>query len=397
MTTTTTERSALVRRKSHRIVAEDVGFRTKLLEIAAGLPDVIAMGRGDPDFHTPAHIVAAAQKAIANNEHHYTHAAGILPLRQAIAEKLARENGLDYTSDEIIVTAGAQEAVMLCMLALLDEGDEVLLPSPRFMSYDSAVTMCGGVVVSVPSDEASDFAMVPSEIEKLITERTKVLVLVTPGNPTGAVTPPAMIREIAEIAKRHDLIVISDEIYEKLIWDGQEHLSIATLPGMRERTITLNGFSKSYAMTGWRVGYLAAPAAFTRMLIEPRHTLSINAATPSQFAALAALTGPQDAVAAMVEEYRERRAATMAGLDAMGLTYGFPGGAFYIYVNTSSTGMGGEAFCLHLLREGRVMIQPGTMFGDASDRYIRIGYLQPLPRILEALERMKDVIARLPR
>lgn len=397
MTTPTAERPPLIRRKSHRIVAEDVGFRTKLLEIAAGLPDVIAMGRGDPDFHTPAHIVAAAQAAIANNEHHYTHAAGILPLRQAIAAKLARENGLDYTADEVIVTAGAQEAVMLCMLALLDDGDEVLLPTPRFMSYDSAVTMCGGVPVSVPSDEASDFAMVPSEIEKCITERTKVLVLVTPGNPTGAVTPPAMIREIAEIAKRHDLIVISDEIYEKLIWDGQEHLSIATLPGMRERTITLNGFSKSYAMTGWRVGYLAAPAAFVRMLIEPRHTLSINAATPSQFAALAALTGPQDAVEAMVAEYRERRAATMAGLDAMGLTYGFPGGAFYIYVNTSSTGMGGEAFCLHLLREGRVMIQPGTMFGDASDRYIRIGYLQPLPRILEALDRMKDVIARLPR
>ena len=395
--TTTTPRSALVRRKSHRIVAEDVGFRTKLLEIAAGLPDVIAMGRGDPDFHTPAHIVAAAQAAIANNEHHYTHAAGIQPLRQAIADKLARENGLDYTADEVIVTAGAQEAVMLCMLALLDPGDEVLLPTPRFMSYDTAVTMCGGVPVSVPSDEASDFAMVPSEIEKLITDRTKVLVLVTPGNPTGAVTPPAMIREIAAIAQRHDLIVISDEIYEKLIWDGQEHLSIASLPGMRERTITLNGFSKSYAMTGWRVGYLAAPAAFTRMLIEPRHTLSINAATPSQFAALAALTGPQDAVDAMVAEYRERRAATMAGLDAMGLSYGFPGGAFYIYVNTSSTGMGGEAFCLHLLREGRVMIQPGTMFGDASDRYIRIGYLQPLPRILEALERMKDVIARLPR
>ena len=397
MTTTTPERPPLIRRKSHRIVAEDVGFRTKLLEIAAGLPDVIAMGRGDPDFHTPAHIVAAAQAAIANNEHHYTHAAGILPLRQAIADKLARENGLEYTADEVLVTAGAQEAVMVCMLALLDDGDEVLLPTPRFMSYDSAVTMCGGVPVSVPSDEATDFAMVPSEIEKCITDRTKVLVLVTPGNPTGAVTPPAMIREIAEIAKRHDLIVISDEIYEKLIWDGQEHLSIATLPGMRERTITINGFSKSYAMTGWRVGYLAAPAAFARMLIEPRHTLSINAATPSQHAALAALTGPQDAVGAMVEEYRERRAATMAGLDAMGLTYGFPGGAFYIYVNTSSTGMGGEAFCLHLLREGRVMIQPGTMFGDASDDYIRIGYLQPLPRILEALERMKDVIARLPR
>ena len=204
-----------------------------------------------------------------------------------------------------------------------------------------------------------------------------------------------MIREIAEIAQRHDLIVISDEIYEKLIWDDQEHLSIATLPGMRDRTITLNGFSKSYAMTGWRVGYLAAPLAFARMLIDPRHTLSINTATPSQFAALAALDGPQDAVAEMVEQYRERRRATMAALDEMGLSYGFPGGAFYIYVNVSSTGMDGESFCLHMLKEGRVMVQPGTMFGDKSNEFIRIGYLQPLPRILEAMERMKAVIARI--
>jgi len=391
----TVERAPLLRRKSHRIVAEEVGFRTRLLEMAAGLHDVIAMGRGDPDFHTPAHIVAAAQKAIANNEHHYTHSAGIAPLRAAIARKLERENGLDYTAEEIIVTAGAQEAVMLCMLALIDDGDEVLLPTPRFMTYDHAVEMCGGVAVPVPSSEATDFAMVPAEIEKCITPRTKVLVLVTPGNPTGAVTPPAMIREIAEIAQRHDLIVISDEIYEKLIWDDQEHLSIATLPGMRDRTITLNGFSKSYAMTGWRVGYMAAPLAFTRMLIDPRHTLSINTATPSQFAALAALEGPQDAVAEMVEQYRERRRATMAALDEMGLSYGFPGGAFYIYVNVSSTGMDGESFCLHMLKEGRVMVQPGTMFGDTSNEYIRIGYLQPLPRILEAMERMKAVIARI--
>lgn len=391
----TGERSPLLRHKSHRIVAEEVGFRTRLLEMAAGLDDVIAMGRGDPDFHTPAHIVAAAQKAIANNEHHYTHSAGIAPLRAAIARKLERENGLDYTAEEIIVTAGAQEAVMLCMLALIDDGDEVLLPTPRFMTYDHAVEMCGGVPVAVPSSEATDFAMIPAEIEKCITPRTKVLVLVTPGNPTGAVTPPAMIREIAEIAQRHDLIVISDEIYEKLIWDDQEHLSIATLPGMRDRTITLNGFSKSYAMTGWRVGYLAAPLAFARMLIDPRHTLSINTATPSQFAALAALDGPQDAVAEMVEQYRERRRATMAALDEMGLSYGFPGGAFYIYVNVSSTGMDGESFCLHMLKEGRVMVQPGTMFGDKSNEFIRIGYLQPLPRILEAMERMKAVIARI--
>jgi aminotransferase len=395
-TPATDDRAPLLRLKSHRIVAEEVGFRTKLLEIAAGLDDVIAMGRGDPDFHTPAHIVAAAQAAIGANEHHYTLPGGILPLRQAIAAKLANENGLDYAADEIIVTSGAQEAVMLSMLALLDDGDEVLLPSPRFTSYDIAVSMSGGVAVSVPSDQDTDFAMVPAEIEKRITPRTKVLVLVTPGNPTGAVTPPAMIREIAEIAKRHDLIVISDEIYEKLIWDGAEHLSIATLPGMRERTITINGFSKSYAMTGWRVGYLAAPKAFARMLIEPRHTLSINAATPSQHAALAALTGPQDAVEAMVAEYAERRAVVMEALDELGLTYGFPGGAFYVYVNTRSTGMGGEEFCLRMLREARVMFQPGTMFGDDSDDFVRIGYLQPLPRIREAFERVRAFIAKLP-
>jgi len=384
----------LLGKKSSRITAEDVSFRTKLMEAAVGLDDVIAMGRGDPDFHTPKHIVEAAKRAIDENQHHYTHSAGIPELREAIAAKLKRENGLDYGVDEIIVTSGAQEAVMLCMLALLDEGDEVLLPTPRFMSYDSAVEMCGGVVVPVPSDEAADFAMVPSEIEARITPKTKVLVLVTPNNPTGAVTPPAMIREIAEIAQRHDLIVISDEIYEKLLYEGNEHLSIATLPGMRDRTITMNGFSKSYAMTGWRVGYMAAPKAFIRQLVEPRHTLSINTSTPSQYAALAALTGPQEPVDEMVRQYRERRDFMMGALDEMGLTYGYPGGAFYIYVNTSSTGLTAEEFCLMMLREGRVMFLPGTMFGDPRNQHIRIGYLQPIERIREAAERMKQVIAK---
>lgn len=379
--------------KSRRITAEDVSFRTKLMEAAQGLDDVIAMGRGDPDFHTPKHIVEAAKRAIDANEHHYTHAAGIEPLRAAIAEKLRVENGLDYGVDEIIVTSGAQEAVMLCMLALIDPGDEVLLPTPRFMSYDSAVEMAGGVVVPVPTDEEADFAMVPSEIEARITDRTKVLVLVTPNNPTGAVTPPAMIREIADIAKRHNLIVISDEIYEKLVYEGNEHLSIGTLPGMKERTITLNGFSKSYAMTGWRVGYMAAPAPFVRLLIEPRHTLSINTSTPSQFAALAALEGPQEPVDEMIRQYAERRTFMMGALDRLGLSYGHPGGAFYIYVNTTSTGMDAEEFCLRMLREARVMFLPGTMFGDSRGQHIRIGYLQPLERIREAVGRLEGVIA----
>jgi aminotransferase len=384
----------LLAHKAARLTAEDVSFRTKLMEAAKGLPDVIAMGRGDPDFHTPRHIVEAAKRAIDENQHHYTHSAGIEELRAAISEKLLRENGLEYGVDEIVVTSGAQEAVMLCMLALLDQGDEVLLPTPRFMSYDSAVEMCGGVVVPVPTNQDDDFAMVPAEIEVRISDRTKVLVLVTPNNPTGAVTPPEMIREIAEIAKRHDLVVISDEIYEKLVYEGNEHLSIATQPGMKERTITVNGFSKSYAMTGWRVGYLAAPAPFVRLLIEPRHTLSINTSTPSQYAALAALTGSQEPVDEMVRQYGERRAFMMEALNGLGLSYGHPGGAFYIYVNTTSTGMDAEAFCLTMLREARVMFLPGTMFGDPRGSHIRIGYLQPLDRIREAVARLDRALQR---
>lgn len=363
-----------------------------MLELASGLDDVIAMGRGDPDFHTPKHIVDAAIKAINDNQHHYTHPAGLTELREAIAEMLKRDNGLEYTSEEIVVTAGAQEAIMLCMLSLVDKGDEVLITSPRFTTYDTAVHMCGGKPVPVPTYEKDDFALMPAEIEARITERTKALVLVTPNNPTGAVTPPRVIKEIADLAKRHDLIVISDEIYDKLIYEGSEHLSIGSLPDMKERTITLNGFSKSYAMTGWRIGYLAAPQAFVRLITEPRHTLSINTNTPAQFAALAALKGPQDVITDMLDAYAERREFMTKAMDDMGLTYGHPGGAFYLYTNISNTGMPAPQFCETLLREGQVLVFPGSMFGDESDSYIRFSYLQPLDRIQEAMDRMAVVI-----
>jgi aminotransferase len=381
-------------KRAKRFREEDVGFRTRMLEIAAGLDDVIAMGRGDPDFHTPAHIVEAAKRAIDANEHHYTHPAGLMALREAIAEMLARRFALRFDPDEVIVTAGVQESITLCMMALIEAGDEVLITSPRFTTYDQAVEAFGGVAVPVPTFERDDFALMPAEIEARITPRTKVLVLVSPNNPTGAVTPPSVIREIAALCERHDLIVISDEIYADLIYDGAEHLSIGAVPGMRERTIVLNGFSKSYAMTGWRVGYLAAPRAFTRTLVDPRHMLSINTATPSQFAALAALTGPQDAVAEMLAAYAERRAFLMAAMDALGLSYGFPGGAFYLYANTSNTGMDSPTFCETLLREGRVMLFPGSLFGDDSDLYTRVSYLQPLARIEEAMGRFAAVVQR---
>jgi aminotransferase len=378
-----------------RIHEEDVSYRTKMVEIAATMHDVIAMGRGDPDFRTPLHIAEAAKKAIDDDKTHYTHPAGIPELRTAIAAMLNREYALEYSSEEVIVTAGVQEAMMLCMLALIEKDDEVLIASPRFTSYDTAVEMCGGKCISVPTYEKDNFALMPSEIERRITPRTKAIVLVTPNNPTGAVTPPDEIREIAAIAQRHNLIVLSDEIYAKIIFEGSEHLSIASLPGMKERTITLNGFSKSYAMTGFRVGYLAAPESFVRMLLEPRHTLSINATTPSQWAALAALTGPQDSVQEMFEAYRDRRDYMMKALDELGFTYGHPGGAFYIYANVERSGLAAPAFCELLLREAQVLLFPGTLFGDKDDRYVRMSLLQPLERMKEAMQRITTAKERL--
>ena len=375
-----------------RVVEEDVSFRTRMLEIAGGLQDVIALGRCDPDFHTPPHIVEAAKQALDQNQHHYTHPAGLPQLREAIVQVLQQDHGLAYNAEEVIVTAGVQESIMLVMLGLVNPGDEVLITSPRFTTYDMAVSMCGGVPVPVPTYEKDDFALMPAAIEARITPHSKALVLVTPNNPTGAVTPPTVIREIADLVKRHNLILISDEIYAKLIYPGSEHLSAATLPEMKERTITLNGFSKAYAMTGWRVGYLAGPRSFVRLLVEPRHTLSINANTPAQFGALAALTGPQDAVRAMMEEYAERRAYLMGALTELGMTYGHPGGAFYIYTNVSSTGLLSHKFCEELLRQARVLILPGSMFGDDSDNYVRISFLQPLARIKEAVGRIKEFI-----
>lgn len=377
-----------------RVVEEPGAFRTRMLQIADTLDDVIALGRGDPDFHTPAHIVTAAKAAMDGNQHHYTGPTGLPALREAIAADLAASHGLDYGADEIVVTAGVQEAIMLAMLGLVAPGDEVLITSPRFTTYDTAVRLCGGVPVPVPTFERDDFALDVAEIERRVTDRTKLLVLVSPNNPTGAVTPPAAIRAIADLAVRRDLLVIADEIYAKLVYAPNEHLSTATVPGLKERTVTLNGFSKTYAMTGWRVGYLAAPLDFVAMMTEPRHTLSINTCTISQHAALAALTGPQQPLHDMIAAYAERRGYLMTALDAVGLTYGHPGGAFYIYTNVSSTGLPAPEFCERLLSQTGVMVFPGTMFGDDSQDYIRISYLQPLDRIKMAMDRIARFIER---
>lgn len=385
---------ALERKKSDKLAAVGgVGIRTKLLDITAKLDDVVLMGRGDPDLPTPPHIIEAAKRALDNGATHYTHVRGNIELRRAIAEKLKRDNNLDYDPEtEIMVTVGAEEAVFLAMYALLNEGDEVLVCEPRYTSYDEAILMWGGKPVVVPCDPDEDFLFKPENIRKAITPRTKVISLVNPGNPIGMLDPE-VVEEIAKIAIEHDLIVISDEIYENIIFDGTKHLSMAAVPGMRERTITVNGPSKSYAMTGWSCGFLAAPAPICEMLTEPAHTIAICCPAVTQAAALAAYTGPQEPVRQMREIYNERRVMMMKALDEMGLKYVNPRAGFYLFTDVTSLGMDPETFCTRLLQEARVLVFPGSLFADPTNRFVRISLLSPTARIEEAIRRMKQFVA----
>ncbi len=380
---------------ARHIQARDLTFRTRMLEMAADIPDVIALGRGDPDFHTPAHIVAAAHKALDEDRHHYTAVAGLPELTEAIAAMLHQEHSLTYAPEEIIVTNGVEEAIMTCMVSLLNPGDEVLMGCPRFTNYDKAINLCHGTVVSVPTREAHDFVMQVEDVESRITARTRMLVLVSPDNPTGAVTPPATVRALSQLVQDHDLILISDEIYARILFDGARHLSPASLPHMHERTITLNGFSKAYAMTGWRLGYMAGPASFMRQVLEVRHTLSISANTIAQYAALAALAEPRSNWWEPIQkELEERRACVMDTLDDLGFTYGFPGGGYFIFPNISCLGIPAPQFCLRMLQEGRVLVFPGNQEGaDLEGEYIRMSILQPLPRLQEAMQRLRRTVA----
>lgn len=372
----------------------ELSVRTKLLDITARLDDVVLMGRGDPDLATPQHIIDAAKKSLDDGATHYTHVRGRPDLRRAIADKLKRQNNLDYDPEnEILVTCGAEEAVYLTMFGILNDGDEVLVPEPRYTSYDEAILMVGGKPVIVPCKPEEDFLFTPEAIRKHITPRTKAISLVNPGNPIG-LYDPSQVEAIAAIAKEHDLIVISDEIYENMIFDGTKHLSVAAIPGMRERTITINGPSKSYAMTGWRCGYMAAPAPLCEMLTEPAHTISICCPAVTQAAALAAYAGPQDCVTQMRDIYNERRVFMSGELDKMGLKYIAPRAGFYLFTDVTSLGMTPEEFCTQLLQESRVLIFPGSLFADPTNRFVRISLLSPTARIHKAAERMHEFVAR---
>ena len=367
----------------------------EMMDRARSRPDTISMGLGDPDLATPAHIVAAAKEAIAEGRTGPAPARGLLELREAIARKLAAENGVQADPEtEVLVTTGGQEALFLVIQALLDPGDEVIMPDPRYTSYDYTIELAGGRIVLVPTREEDAFDLDPDEVEKRLTPASKVLLLVTPSNPTAGIVPPANVRRRAEIAQERDLIVISDEIYEKFVYDDHRHLSMASLPGMRERTITLNGASKSYAMTGWRIGYLAGPAPVVDAVAALKRMVNIQAPTVSQWAAVAALEGPQDCVAEMRETYDARRRLLMSFLDEQGFSYGEPRGGLYIWVNTSAAGIPAIELSARFLDEG-VLIFPGTGFGDNWGGYMRMTLLQPIEVIAEAITRMKRALTKL--
>lgn len=381
-------------RLAKRVKLSDGGLITRMLDIANGLEDVIKLGRGDPDLDTPAHIIKAGQDALASGATHYTHPMGIAPLRTAIADNIRAYGGADYGDDEIMITPGGQQGMFITALSLLNPGDEIIVPCPGYNPYQQAAEMSDAVVRKVPMTMKTNFTLTAEMIAPNINERSKILVLINPNNPTGTVTPPDEIRKIAELAKAHDLIVISDEIYSRLTFGNNVVLPVASLPGMKERTITLSGFSKAYAMTGWRIGYLAGPRDLIVPMSEVNHAFAISTAAVSQHAALAAMTGPQDCVEEMRQTYDGRRRAICAGLDGIGMAYAEPQGAFYVYGDVSSLGLGitAGAFCERLLAEGQVMMYPGTIYGDHTDDFVRMSMTQPVDRIKVAMERLAGVV-----
>ncbi|MGP8320067.1 MAG: pyridoxal phosphate-dependent aminotransferase [Methanosarcinaceae archaeon] len=377
---------------SSRIKRVEESATIKIANIANQLKqdgvDVISFSLGEPDFDTPKHICDAAADAMYHGETHYAPSNGIPELRSAIAEKLRTENKLDVTESDVLVTPGAKQAIFEIMMSVLDDGDEALLFDPAWVSYEPCIKFAGADSVWVPTDPNNGFA--PYDIQESITGKTRIIVMNSPSNPTGGVFGKDMQRQIADIAIDHDLLVLSDEIYEKIVYDT-EHVSIGSMDGMHERTITVNGFSKAYAMTGWRLGYVtAAPDILKDMVKIHSHSVS-SATTFVQYGGIAALTGPQEPVGEMVKEFKIRRDILVNGLNSIGIKCKKPEGAFYAFADVSEYGNGDE-MTEKFLADAHVAVTPGSAFGASGKNFIRISYAASQEKIREALGRIRDVL-----
>lgn len=358
---------------------------------ALGMENVISFTVGEPDFLTPENIVNAAVTALEKGEHKYTPNAGILPLRQAIRDTLKLSHGIDYSAEnQIIVTAGGMEALFLAMRTILDPGDEFILGDPCWTNYSRQVLLCSAEPKFVSVDSENDFVFAPEILEAAITDKTKGFLINSPANPTGSIASRKTLEKLAQIAVKHDLYVFSDEVYSRLLYDGNEAFSIAQLPGMAERTIIINSFSKTYAMTGWRIGYAAGPSEIISNMVKFQENVAACVNSAAQFGALAALTEPQDTVHTMVDTYGKRRDIFFKGLSSVpGLRCFKPQGAFYLFADISRTGMNAVDFATDLLDKEKVIVVPGHAFGRDSDKYIRLSFATSEKTIREGVSRIR--------
>ena len=364
----------------------------KFFDLLSGMDGVISLGVGEPDFTTPWSIRESAIESIESGQTMYTSNSGTPELRREIARALAADYQVEYEPmSEILVTVGVSEALDLAMRAIVNPGDEVIVPDPSFVAYTASIILAEGVPVSIPTGEKTSFEISADDVEKRITPKTRAILIGFPSNPTGAVLSRQKLLDIAEVARKHNLTVISDEIYSKLIY-GVEHTSIASLPGMKDYTILLGGFSKAYAMTGWRIGYACAPKEIIAGMTKIHQYSMMCASTMGQVAALEALRGDQTCVKDMVEDYDRRRKAIVKGLNEIGLRCFEPKGAFYAFPNISITGLTSEQFAEKLLEEEKVAVVAGSAFGKCGEGYVRCCYATAMSDIQEALRRMKRFV-----
>jgi len=380
-------------RLSERVRAVPPSGIRKFFDVIETMPDVISLGVGEPDFTTPPQIIEEGVRALRAGRTHYTSNYGTIELRRALSTHLERMYGVAYSPDnEICITVGASEAVAATMAALVDPGDEVILHEPSYVAYLPSIIFNGGVPVFVSTSAETAFALEPAAVEAAITPRTKVLFLGYPCNPTGAVLSEEKLRALADIARRHDLLVVSDEIYDRLVYGGHRHIPISSLPGMRERTVLMGGFSKAYAMTGWRVGYVCAPADLLEGIVKVHQYEIMSAPTIAQDAAVVALQAAEQDVQRMTAEYDRRRKMFVAGLNEIGLPTPEPLGAFYAFPSIRSTGLTSEQFSERLLFDHKVAVIPGSAFGPSGEGHVRATLATSYEDLEEALVRIRRFV-----
>ncbi len=384
-----------VGRLSRRVAGLKPSGIRKFFDIAATMKDVISLGIGEPDFTTPKPILEAGLRSLQSWETHYTSNHGKLELRQGIAKNLNRLYGVQYDpAEQIIVTVGVSEALYLAMTAILDPGDEVIIPTPCFVAYQPEVIMAGGVPIEIPTRMEDNFEVDPARIRAALTPRTKAIFVAYPSNPTGAVASRDVLLEIAQIAEENDLLLLSDEIYDRLVY-GIKHVCVPALSeSIRHRTILLGGFSKDYAMTGWRIGYAAGPADIIKGMVRIHQYTIMSAPTTAQNAAIEALAIGEPFVLDMLAEYDRRRRLLVDGLNRLGLKAFEPRGAFYAFPNISASGMDDEMFCQKLLEEEHVAVVPGNSFGPGGEGFVRACYATSYEQLEEALRRMEKFMSR---